>query len=140
MRGDIEGALALHKEQERLCRELGSQEALSIALACEANILRRIAERRVEAKQLVEEALQIATSHGYQHNIPLYEHIRDAIAAEENKSRILWDGYNPTPHPSTDGARAAQLNIEYQRALKNWQALPWLKRMRTRKPTPPTGI
>ena len=54
--------------------------------------------------------------------------------------RISSWAVRPTPHPSADPARAAQLNLEYQRAKKAWEALPWLKRMRTPKPEPPTGI
>jgi hypothetical protein len=45
-----------------------------------------------------------------------------------------------TPHPAADGNRAVRLNVEYQTAIKAWQALPWLKRMRTPKPEPPIGV
>ena len=54
--------------------------------------------------------------------------------------RASTRGETSIPHPSADGARSAQLNIAYQKALKAWQALPWLKRMRMPKPTPPSGI
>jgi len=46
----------------------------------------------------------------------------------------------PTPHPSADPERAVRLNIEYQRRLSAWKALPWLQRVRTVKPEPPSGI
>jgi hypothetical protein len=46
----------------------------------------------------------------------------------------------PTPHPNADPNQASRMNIEYQQALAAWHALPWLKRVRTRKPEPPTGI
>jgi tetratricopeptide (TPR) repeat protein len=45
----------------------------------------------------------------------------------------------PAPHPAADADRAAKLNIEYQRDLASWMALPWWRR-RGKKPTPPTGI
>ena len=38
-RGDLEGALALHKEQERICRELGDPDGLHRSLGNQANIL-----------------------------------------------------------------------------------------------------
>jgi CHAT domain len=45
-----------------------------------------------------------------------------------------------TPHPAANPERAARLNIQYIQDLKNWQALPWWKRLRTKKPDRPTGI
>jgi hypothetical protein len=33
-----------------------------------------------------------------------------------------------------------RLNIEHQRALASWEALPWWRRLRTKKPEPPKGI
>ncbi len=46
----------------------------------------------------------------------------------------------PMPHPAADPERAARLNIEYQRALARWNALPFWKRLTTTKPEPPAGI
>jgi hypothetical protein len=45
-----------------------------------------------------------------------------------------------TAHPRANSARAAQLNMQYQQDLARWQALPWWKRLRVKKPTRPTGI
>jgi hypothetical protein len=42
-----------------------------------------------------------------------------------------------TAHPRANSARAAQLNIQYQQDLAHWQALPWWKRFRVKKPTRP---
>jgi hypothetical protein len=64
-RGDLDGAMALYKEQERICRELGNPEGLSISLANQANLLKGLPGRRGEARGLGEEALRIATRHGY---------------------------------------------------------------------------
>jgi hypothetical protein len=58
----------------------------------------------------------------------------------QQSHRVQIHGYYSTPHPSANGAHAAQLNMEYQKARKAWEALPWLKRVRTPKPEPPTGI
>jgi hypothetical protein len=38
-RGDLDGAMALHKEQERLCRELGNKDGLMRSLGNQASIL-----------------------------------------------------------------------------------------------------
>jgi hypothetical protein len=61
----VDGAMALYKEQERICRELGNPEGLSISLANQANLLKGLPGRRGEARGLGEEALRIATRHGY---------------------------------------------------------------------------
>jgi len=46
----------------------------------------------------------------------------------------------PSPHPAADPDRAARLKIEYRTAFKQWKALSWWKRLRTKRPEPPTGI
>jgi tetratricopeptide (TPR) repeat protein len=81
-RGDLDGAMALYKEQERICRELGNPKGLSISLANQANLLKRLPGRRGEARRLAEEALRIATRHGYQQLITGIQRIRDSIPAE----------------------------------------------------------
>ena len=47
---------------------------------------------------------------------------------------------NVAPHPAADANRAAQLNIEYQRRLVEWKAMPVWRRLFTSRPEPPTGI
>lgn len=42
--------------------------------------------------------------------------------------------------PKADAQGAALLNIQYQRELAAWKALPWWKRLRVKKPEPPAGI
>jgi tetratricopeptide (TPR) repeat protein len=81
-RGNLGGAMALHKEQERICRELGNPQSLSISLANQAGILRRIPGRSPEARRLSDEALTIATRHGYQQLVPQIRSIRDSIPLE----------------------------------------------------------
>ncbi|MEW8508368.1 MAG: AAA family ATPase [Candidatus Thiodiazotropha sp.] len=46
----------------------------------------------------------------------------------------------PIPNPATDPNRATALNIEYQKKLADWKALPWWQRVRTKRPEPPHGI
>jgi tetratricopeptide (TPR) repeat protein len=82
-RGDLDGAMALHKEQERLCRELGNPQSLSISLANQALVLSRTPGRRREARRLADEALAIATRHGYRQLIPQFQRIRDSIPSGE---------------------------------------------------------
>lgn len=46
----------------------------------------------------------------------------------------------PTPHPAANPEEAAAANIRYRRELELWRALPWWKRICTRKPDPPPGV
>jgi hypothetical protein len=46
----------------------------------------------------------------------------------------------PRGHPGADADRAVALNIAYLKDLAAWNALPFLKRLRTKKPQPPEGI
>jgi tetratricopeptide (TPR) repeat protein len=140
-RGDLDGAMALYKETERLGRERGYPEELPISLASQARVLRCSAEGKDEARRLVDEALAIATLHGYGRLIPNLERIRDSISSYRTTTHRsqVW-AVASTPHPSANGARAQQMNLEYQTERKKWEALPWWKRIRTTEPKPPTGI
>jgi len=71
--------MALRKEEERLCRELGNKDGLSISLANQALLLNSIPGRREEARRLADEALAIATRHGYQQLVPQIQRIRNDI-------------------------------------------------------------
>jgi tetratricopeptide (TPR) repeat protein len=81
-RGDLDGAMALLKEKERICRELGSPRDLSISLTNQALLLGKTPNRRAEGRRLADEALAIATRHGYQQLVPQIQRIRDWIPAE----------------------------------------------------------
>jgi tetratricopeptide (TPR) repeat protein len=80
-RGDLDGALALYKEQERLCLELGNLRALCISFADQAALLDIMPGRRRDALQLADEALAIATRHGYRQLVPRIQAIRESIPA-----------------------------------------------------------
>jgi len=84
-RGDLDGAIKLLKEQERLCRELGNPYGLSISLANRAGLLSSIPDRRLEARRFADEALAIATRHGYQQLVPQIQRIRDSISSSEQQ-------------------------------------------------------
>jgi len=62
-RGDLDGAMALHKEEERICRQLGSIEGLAASLANQASVLEDMGRAR-EGLPLAEEAHRLATTHG----------------------------------------------------------------------------
>ena len=74
--------MALHKEEERICRELGNPEGLSVSLANQALIVKDLPGRRGEARGLAEEALGIATRHGYRQLVPQIQSIRDGLPAK----------------------------------------------------------
>ena len=82
-RGDLDGAMALLKEQERLCREFDNPRGLSISLANQDLVLSRTPGRRRAARRLADEALAIATRHGYQQLVPKIESLRDSIPPGE---------------------------------------------------------
>ena len=62
--GDLDGAMRLHKEQERICRELGKVEGMAISLANQASLLSNKLNRPQEALPLAEESYRLATQHG----------------------------------------------------------------------------
>jgi len=63
-RGDLDGAMQLLKEQERICRELGKKHLMQISLRDQALIL-LIRGDMDGAKQLCKEAEQICRAFGY---------------------------------------------------------------------------
>jgi len=63
-RGDLSRAMALHKEKERICRELGTPERLAASLANQASLLDLKIDRPEEALPLADEAERLVTDHG----------------------------------------------------------------------------
>lgn len=63
-RGDLDGAMALHKEEERICRQLGNVGGLAISLVNQALVLRQMGRAR-EGLPLAEIAYHLATAYGY---------------------------------------------------------------------------
>ncbi|PWR70188.1 hypothetical protein, partial [Methanospirillum lacunae] len=64
-RGDLDGAMKLHKEKERICRELGKVESLAISLANQSLILNQQG-KTLEADVMIHEAYDLASGHGYE--------------------------------------------------------------------------
>lgn len=56
--------MALHKEQEGVCRELGNPRELARCLALQASLLASEMNRPREALPLAEEAYRLANEHG----------------------------------------------------------------------------
>jgi hypothetical protein len=75
--------MVLYKEEEHTCREIGNPKSLSISLANQAELLSGTPDRRDEARRLAEEALAIATRHGYQQLVPGIKRLRDSILSSE---------------------------------------------------------
>ena len=78
-RGKLNSALSMLKEVEGIFRDLDHPHGLSTALANQALLLSRDPKHRAEAHQLANEALAIATRHGYRQLIPHFQRIRDSI-------------------------------------------------------------
>jgi hypothetical protein len=60
-KGNLDGAMALLKEQERICRQLGDPYDLGISLVNQALIVGGHHGGRPEARRLMEEAYALAT-------------------------------------------------------------------------------
>ncbi|MEI7902473.1 MAG: hypothetical protein WCK89_19665 [bacterium] len=60
----MDGMMALHKEEDRICRQLGDVEGLVISLVNQASVLKKSGRTR-EGLHLLEEAHRLATTHGY---------------------------------------------------------------------------
>ncbi|PIU45276.1 MAG: hypothetical protein COS95_04645 [Ignavibacteriales bacterium CG07_land_8_20_14_0_80_59_12] len=46
-KGDLDGAMKLHKEEEHLCRELGDKDGLAISLISQALFLKKLYEENL---------------------------------------------------------------------------------------------
>ena len=62
-RGDLDGAMALHKQKERICRQLGDPANLARSLANQALLLGLTMGRSHAALPLAEEAFGMASQH-----------------------------------------------------------------------------
>jgi len=56
--------MALHEEEERICRQLGNIEGLAYSLANQALLVQKMG-RAQAGLSLVEQAYQLASEHGY---------------------------------------------------------------------------
>ena len=148
-RGNLEGASAAYAECLTIARGL-SDAARPESLRDVSVSLDNIGQVEImrgkldEARKHFEESLSILT--GLQRDGKLLPAWSDDLArikdrldrlGAETPSRAVDI---PRPHPAADADRAAALNIAYQKDLAAWQALPFWKRLRTKKPEPPERI
>ena len=80
--GDKEGALALLKEEEKVCRELDEPRGLAYSLAGQVLLLGKEMGRPHQALPLAEEACQLATSQGMTGVIQQMRLFLDSLRAE----------------------------------------------------------
>ena len=81
-RGQLDAAIELLQETERVFREMNDPEALLISLANQASLLGGIPERRPEGIRLADEALALATQHHYRQLLPQIQRIRHSILVQ----------------------------------------------------------
>lgn len=105
-RGDLDGAMALHKEHARLWRELGNPEGLSFSFANQAMLLGASPGRRREARRLVDEAPAIATRHGYQQLVPSSSASATPSRRAKNEESPHADRQPASPAGDDQGDRA----------------------------------
>jgi tetratricopeptide (TPR) repeat protein len=117
--GDYDGAMALYKEEERLCRELGNIPGLAFSLGNQAVILTQLQGGAAQALALADEAAKLAADRGLtalsQQMTPVLDFVRGQC---QEAARNDW----------------ALRYYKYTQDLAAWQALPLLKRLRTKKP------
>ncbi|MFM8173698.1 MAG: hypothetical protein ACKN81_09150, partial [Pirellulaceae bacterium] len=65
LQGDLAGAMALHREKEAICRRLNNPDGLARSLASQGVLLGLQMDQPSEGLVLAEEALRLATTHGY---------------------------------------------------------------------------
>jgi len=74
--------MALHKEKERLCRELGDPAGLATILANQADLLSQEMDKLQEAPPVVEEAHRLAAQYGLTTLAQQIKPIMDAVRAK----------------------------------------------------------
>jgi Domain of unknown function (DUF4062)/AAA domain len=120
---ELRAALEIWKKVSTISRDvtdyrkvIGIHKTLAKLFLSEGDLLKATTER--------EQAIEIAR----------------AITREQPRHTPPQRFSMPIPHPNADPQKAARLNLEYQQSLREWKALPWRKRLWTKKPEPPSGI
>ena len=85
-RGDLDGALALLKETERIWRDLDNPDGLANSLKNQAIVLHARGDLQM-AIELVEDALKLATEHGYRDLARQINAIRESILSGQSAVR-----------------------------------------------------
>jgi hypothetical protein len=81
LKNDLDGAMEFLKEQERICRELGSVHSLAESLAHQGEVLARLGKSE-EALVMAEEGNRLAVEHGYADLTADFKPILDDIRAK----------------------------------------------------------
>ena len=144
---DLEGALSAQQEAEQVRREMRDYEGVAQSLMVQISFLTQM-RRLHEAIPLVEDAHRLAVEHSLDDIAERTERMMAALplvqaprSAPSGKGSLqMPDAAHMTAYRGADPERAAELNRQYQEELAEWKALPWLRRMRTKRPDPPKGI
>jgi len=82
-RGDLDDAMKLHREEERICKEFGNVQGLAVSLTNQAILLAGDGNRPHEALPLAEEAYRLVTKHGFTY---LEKRVKSIL--EDTRNRI----------------------------------------------------
>jgi tetratricopeptide (TPR) repeat protein len=136
--GQFGEAQRLLEEQEEICRRLHFDQGLAYSLVNQALLWANERGKPQKGLALAEEGYEIACKNNLvQVANGLRPYLDEIRAKVHEPSRRV---YIPPPHPGANAELAGQRNVEYQKELARWDSLPWLKRIRTKKPQPPEGI
>jgi tetratricopeptide (TPR) repeat protein len=127
--GDYSGAMSLYKEEERLCRELGSIQGLAFSLGNQAVILTQLPGGAAQGVALAEEAAKLAADHGLAALVQELKPVLDFVRGEYQKTAA-------SPYEAARNEWALRY-YQHMQDLAAWKALPFFKRLRTKKPEAP---
>jgi tetratricopeptide (TPR) repeat protein len=135
-RGELDKAMALLEEEERICRQLGRMRELANSLLIQAVISARQPAREARAVPLLKEASTIAKRIGFR---ALQKEIEQILGpgGTEGRSRSGAPAKSQVSYPPHDANAIGYLRGNYGRDVARWKALPWWKRLMSRKPEPP---
>jgi tetratricopeptide (TPR) repeat protein len=149
-RGNLDAASAAYGESLRIRRGLWDPQQpqtlrdVSVSLNNVGGV-EMARGKHGEARKNFEESLRVLTN--LQRDGKLFPQWRNDIAwVKQQLVRLDSETRGgaqvdiPRGHPGADADRAVALNIAYLKDLAAWNALPFLKRLRTKKPQPPEGI
>jgi tetratricopeptide (TPR) repeat protein len=136
--GETRRAIELYEEALSIAREIGDRRGEARHLWNMGQALDKLGDR-AQAVTHAEAALRLFEQVENPYSEIARKQLADWRKADEARRQLPPASVSP-PHPAADPERASHLNIQYQKGLAVWRALPWLKRVRTPKPRPPTGI
>jgi tetratricopeptide (TPR) repeat protein len=148
-RGNLDAASAAYGEMLRICRGLSDPQQPQTLCDVSVSLLNvggveMARGKHGKARKNFEESLRILTNLERDGKLfPQWRNditwVKQQLARLDSETRGGAQVGVPRSHPGADADRAAALNIAYQKDLAAWNALPFLKRLRTKKPQPPEG-